>query len=308
MSVGKRPESDTGPNDRRHGNRGVSRVRSQGQEPSASDYFLNQPRYSRSLAIGVAVAGCFRGGQALGVSDMADMLYLSKSTTHRYATTLVAFGWLEQTQARKYRLGPRSAWPGMAMLGEIALLSHCEPVLRDLRSQTGHTASLGVLDGTQVTYVRRFPSHRKGQYQADGELRAGAHVPVHCTAVGVALLAGLNDEELRDVLTGLELSRHTKRTVTSKRHLQAQIVQAKGDGLAVSDREFIGSERSVAAAVPERAGEWRLAVELNAPAASLSVEALLGLAGRLVRDAASQIGAKLAPSVLSPVCAQSAAK
>lgn len=308
MSGGKRPKPGNGPSDPRRGHRDVSSARSEGEAPSTSDYFLDQPRYSRSLAIGVAVAGCFKGGQALGVSHMAAMLRLSKSTTHRYATTLVAFGWLEQTQARKYRLGPRSAWPGMAILGEIALLSHCEPVLRDLRRQTGHTASLGILDGTQVTYVRRFPSHRKGQFQADGELRAGAHVPLHCTAVGIALLAGLNAQELRNALSGLELSRHTKRTVASKRHLQAQIAQATGDGLAVSDREFIGSERSVAAAVPERAGEWRLAVELNAPAASTSVEALPGLAGRLVREAAAQIGAKLTPSVLSPVCTQSAAK
>jgi DNA-binding IclR family transcriptional regulator len=276
--------------------------------PSPSDYFLNQPWYSRSLAMGVAVTGCFRGEQVLGVSDMAEMLGVSKSTTHRYAVTLVALGWLEQTQGRKYRLGPRSAWPGMAVLGEIAVLSQCEPVLRDLRRHTGYTASLGVLDGTRVTYVRRFPSHREGQYEADGELRAGAHVPLYCTASGVALLANLHDEELRDVLARLELTRHTKRTVTSKRRLQAKIVQTKSDGMAVSDREFIGSERSVAAAVSERAGEWRLAVELNAPAASSSVEMLLGSVGRLVREAASRIGAKLAPSVLSPVCAQDAAK
>lgn len=307
MSAGNGPQRDTEPDDAGRGRRDTSPVGREGQDPSTFDYFLGPPRYSKSLAIGVAVAGCFRSAQALGVSEMADMLHLSKSTTHRYATTLAAFGWLEQTQARKYRLGPRSGWPGMAVLGEIALVSHCEPVLHDLRKQTGHTASLGVLDGRQVTYVRRLPSHGRGQYEADGELRAGAHVPVHCTALGLALLASLNDEELQKVLAGLELTRHTKRTVTSKRRLRAQVVQAKSDGVAVSDRELIGSECSVAVVVPERPADWCLAVELNAPAASSSVEALCGFAEGLVRQAALQIGERIERSALRLACARSAA-
>lgn len=250
---------------------------------------------------------CFEGGRVLGVVDMADMLRVSRSTAHRYATTLVAIGWLEQTPERMYRLSHRSVWPGMAALGEIARVSGCEPVLCELRAQTGYTASLGVLDGTRVTYVRRLPGHGRGQYEADGALRAGAHVPVYCTAVGRALLASLCEEELGGVLTELELVRHAPRTITAKRRLQAQVQQARdADGLAVSDRGFVGSECSVAAAVPQRAGGWRLGVELNAPAASTSVEGLLRCAGRLVSDAATQIATSLRASGIAPVCPQSA--
>lgn len=135
-------------------------------------------RYSRSLAIGVAmVADCFESGQCLGIVDLAGLMSLSRATTHRYAATLRALGWLEQTDERKYRLAHRSAWPGMSALGEIALATDCEPLLHDLRAQTGHTATLGVLDGSRVTYVRRLSAHGRGQYPADGGLRAGAHVP-----------------------------------------------------------------------------------------------------------------------------------
>lgn len=272
----------------------------EGSREAPWDLF-DSARYSRSLAIGLTIAHRFESGEALGIVDMAARLGLGRSTTHRYAATLQALGWFEQTPERKYRLAHRSAWPGMAVLSEIALMTGCGPVLRHLRAQTGHTVGLGVLDGARVTYVQRLSAHRRGQYAADGELRAGAHVPLHCTALGHALLASLPDEDLRDVLAGMDLVRHTPHSTTAKRRLRAQLQQARdADGLAVSDRGFVGNERSIAAAIPEQAGNWRLAVELNAPATSASVEGLLRSAGQLVRDAAAQIASSLKASALAP--------
>ncbi|MGN6373585.1 MAG: IclR family transcriptional regulator [Solirubrobacteraceae bacterium] len=278
----------------------------EGSREAPWDLF-DSARYSRSLAIGLTMARCFESSEALGIVDMAAKLGLGRSTTHRYAATLQALGWFEQTQERKYRLAHLSAWPGMTVLGEIALVTGCEPVLRDLRAQTGYTVSLGVLDGARVVYVQRLSAHGRGQHAADGGLRAGARVPLHCTALGHALLASLPEEGLRDVLASVELVRHTPHSVIVKRRLRARLQQTRdADGLAVSDRGFVGSERSIAAAVPEAAGNWRLAVELNAPAASASVEALLRLAGRLVRDAATQIANSLKTSALAPASPQGA--
>lgn len=127
----------------------------QGQEDETPcedrPYFLGKPRYSSSVAIGVAMLQCFDNGpQALGITDMADMLAVGRSSTHRYAMTLLRFGWLEQDRERKYRLAFRSTWPGMTILHEIASTVECDPVLRELREQSGHTASLGVFDQTHV--------------------------------------------------------------------------------------------------------------------------------------------------------------
>jgi DNA-binding IclR family transcriptional regulator len=288
----------------RNGPRKGERTSDEGSRGAPWDLF-DSARYSRSLAIGMTMVHCFESSEVLGIVDMANRLGLTRSTTHRYAATLQELGWLEQTRERKYRLAHRSAWPGMAVLGGIALSTGCEPVLRHLRTQTGHTVSLGVLNGARVTYVRRLSAHGAGQCAADGGLRAGAHAPLHCTAVGHALLASLPDEELQDVLANLELARHTPHSITTKRRLRGQVQQARdADGLAVSDRGFVGSERSVAAAVPEPAGDWRFAVELNAPAASASLEGLLRLAGQSVRDAAKQICTSFKASALAPAYRQ----
>ncbi len=63
-------------------------------------------RLSRSLLLGLLVLASFPSdGDALAVTDVAGRLEMSPSTTHRYLTTLLAVGLLEQDpRTRRYHL------------------------------------------------------------------------------------------------------------------------------------------------------------------------------------------------------------
>lgn len=253
------------------------------------------PRYSSSVQSGLAIVQCFTPEtQSLGIADLADRLGLSRATTHRYAVTLVALGVLDQTRTRKYLLAPKAASPGMAVLGEIALRSDCEPVLRKLREQSRHTVGLAVLDGTRATYVRRLPAHRKGQYEADLSRRAGAHLPLHCSALGKAMLASLPEEERRELFAELSLTRHGPNTIVTKKALREEIEKVQQDGIALSDEELAPGVRSIAVAVTDNTGGRRLAVDVNAPAGALSTEQLRAQLAPLVSAAAGDLSAALA--------------
>jgi hypothetical protein len=67
---------------------------------------LESGRLSHSLFRGLLILALFISGEERqGVIDVARQLGLSPSTTHRYITTLVAFGLLVQDPStRKYRL------------------------------------------------------------------------------------------------------------------------------------------------------------------------------------------------------------
>ncbi|HLH14447.1 MAG TPA: helix-turn-helix domain-containing protein [Solirubrobacteraceae bacterium] len=67
---------------------------------------LDSGRLSHSLFRGLLILALFiSSGEGRGVVEVARQLGLSPSTTHRYMTTLVAFGLLVQDPAtRKYRL------------------------------------------------------------------------------------------------------------------------------------------------------------------------------------------------------------
>lgn len=74
---------------------------SKGYFPSYED-----ARLSRSLLRGLSVLTCFGpDNEERGIIELADLLGMSASTTHRYVTTLVELGLLERsTRSRKYRL------------------------------------------------------------------------------------------------------------------------------------------------------------------------------------------------------------
>lgn len=64
------------------------------------------PRLSRSLLLGLLVLASFPvDGSALAVTDIAARLEMTPSTTHRYLTTLLAVGLLDQDpRTRRYHL------------------------------------------------------------------------------------------------------------------------------------------------------------------------------------------------------------
>jgi hypothetical protein len=67
---------------------------------------MEDRRLSRSLLSGLLVLSCFPpDGDYLGIAELARMLAMNTSTTHRYVTTLLAVGLLERDSAtRRYRL------------------------------------------------------------------------------------------------------------------------------------------------------------------------------------------------------------
>jgi IclR family transcriptional regulator, pca regulon regulatory protein len=207
-------------------------------------------RFSSSLQAGLAILNCFSAQKpVLGIAKLADELNMSRSTTHRYASTLVALGYLEQDQARRYRLAPRVADMGMSVLDSMALRGKAREPLRELREQTGRTASLAVLDGTEIRYVDRRRGWRRGQHVIDMDLGAGARLPAHCTAMGKVLLASLPDRE-RDRLIGeLDLTRCGPKSITSKKALRTELQRVGEEGIALADEELAAGVRTIAAPV-----------------------------------------------------------
>src|ERR1700728_3532297 len=127
------------------------RRREDDEEPAWSVPSLREPRYSQSLERGLAILVCFSGERPVwGIAALADELGMSRSTTHRYVITLVALGYLEQGDRRKYRLGLRVTDLGMSAMNSTGLREHAHPYLEELRQRTSYTTNLGVLDGTDV--------------------------------------------------------------------------------------------------------------------------------------------------------------
>lgn len=229
-----------------------------------------------------------------GIADMADALDLGRSTTHRYATTLVTLGYLEQGPSRKYRLSSRVSDFGLSLLDSMVVRRLAREHLRALRTQTGRTVGLVILDDDEVSYVDRWQGARRGQYAVDLGVGLGSRLPVHSSAAGKALLAALPGAEQRERLGRLRLSRRTPQTITKKAALRTELEKIAAENLAVEDEELLAGRRALAAAVLDEQGEPLAAVELAVPADAYTRAALVEQFGSKVRTTAERITAALA--------------
>jgi IclR family transcriptional regulator, pca regulon regulatory protein len=255
---------------------------------------LREPRYSQSLERGLAILGCFTPKRpVLGIADIADELGMSRSTTHRYVITLVALGYLEQGASRKYRLGLRVTDLGMSALNSTGLREHAHPYLEELRQRTSYTTSLGVLEETDVLYVDRVRSYRRGGSVPGLDLHPGSRVPAYCTAMGKLLLAYLPEDSQRDLLAEIKPTKRGPNTITSKKALREELDQIQDAGFAVNDEELAAELFSIAAPVRNEAREVVAAVNLAAHSSMISLEEMVDALGPHLVSTADRISARL---------------
>jgi IclR family transcriptional regulator, pca regulon regulatory protein len=255
---------------------------------------FSEPRYSQSLARGLAILECFRPARPMRrIADIADELGMSRSTTHRYVTTLVALGYLEQDTSRKYRLSLRVTDLGMSALNSTGLREQAHHILGELRRRSTFTASLAVLDGPGIVYVDRIPSHRRGQDKINIGVGIGSRVPAACTAMGKVLLAHLPERERREALSQATLERRGPNAIMSKTEMRAELEGVLEEGFATEDQESAEGLIAIAAPVRNESGEVIAAIDLAARTSTITVEQLAdGLRSHLLA-AADRISARL---------------
>ena len=255
----------------------------------------NAAGLSQSLERGLAVLCAFTPDRpALGISELARELALTRSTAHRYVATLATHGFLEQDEeTRKYRLGPRVLDLGFSMLGSLELRDIAAPHLRRLTDATGHTANLAIRDDTDVILIDRVRGRPGRYHHLEFTLHVGSRLPAYCSATGKALLAFLPPRDLDRLLGRMDFVQRGPRTLHGKRALLAELEQVRRSGIAVNDEELETALRSIAAPVRARSGEVVAAVNVAIPWSPVTMSELVSRLGPAVQATASEIAARV---------------
>ncbi len=217
----------------------------------------------------------------LGLADLVRRSGLPRSTVHRTATTMIRLGWLDKP-ADRYRIGNKlfevsGLAPVRHELREAAL-----PFLQDLYAATRTTVQLGVLDGVNVLVVEKIGGHRPMPMLS----QVGGRVPVHCSAMGRAMLA-YSDAETVDAVLAAGLEPRTPRTLTSPAALRRELTSIPDRGWATEREEGNIGVACVAAPVFGPLGTVAAALSVTGPAASVRADRL-GPAVRLAAAAATR--------------------
>ena len=222
----------------------------------------------------------------IGISDLARRLGLAKSTVHRLATTLIEVGMLEQNaQDGKYHPGLKLFELGSLVRRKMDVTDEAKPFLRELREKTGETVHLAILDQQAVLYINRMESRQAIRM---GSI-VGTRAPLHCTALGKALLA-FQPEEIIETTIAHGLASHTSHTISSPKAFRQELAVVRARGYAIENEEIETGLRSIAAAVRNHAGYVIAAIGIAGPVHRMTKKVLLSYARDLMvaTDAVSQ--------------------
>lgn len=125
------------------------------------------------------------GSETLTATEIAQRTGLSKSTAHRVAQSMEAYGFLSKRPGGGYSMGRR--------LLALPLQSLAAPHLSELRDETGETAQLWVRQGSNRLCIESFDSHHRLRITAE----PGQIFPLHGSA-GKVLGSDNIDELVKD--------------------------------------------------------------------------------------------------------------
>ena len=230
-----------------------------------------------------------RGPQLQGVTDLARALEVDKSTVSRLLKTLHRHGYVEQDSAsRGYGLGPGIVPLGQRALRRMDIRVAAKPFLNALVAATGECAHLAVLYGHAALYVDQVTSDDGVNVDAP----VGTLAPLHCTALGKALLAAQPEPWRGGFVDGQTLRGYTGRSITDGAALLQHVAQVARDGLALDDEEFSVGIRCLAAPVRGHDGGAAGAIGISGPSPRVS-DARMAEWGELVRRSAEELSARI---------------
>jgi IclR family pca regulon transcriptional regulator len=244
------------------------------------------PGFSQSIQRGLAILSSFKPTRPLlGVSELAREVGLGRSTAHRY---------LEQDPpSRKYRLGPKVIDLGFSAINSMELRSISQPYLQRLSDETGYTANMAILDDTDIIYIERCRSSKKGPSEVELDLHVGSRLPAYCTSMGKVLLAYLPEDERAARLDRSPLKRHGPNTVTDKEALVAELDRVRETGIAINNEEIAFGIRAIAVPVRGRSGSVVASVGFGVHNSWVRTQDLVLELTPMLQNTASEISARI---------------
>jgi IclR family acetate operon transcriptional repressor len=244
----------------------------------------------QSLTRGLSILECLaRSEGGLTLTDIGNRVALPPSTTHRLLATLEKMGYVYQAgDLGRWYVGLQAFTVGSSFLANRDFVTHSHAYMRRLMDQSGETANLAILDGTEAVFI--------DQVQCRETMRTivklGSRVPLHASGVGKAIFASLADDEINALLKVKGLPRITENTITSPETMWASIRVIRQRGWSFDDEEHLPGTRCVAAPIYDEHEEPLGAISLAGPSTRLADERIRQL-GPVVARFAEEITRRL---------------
>ncbi|HHZ09628.1 MAG TPA: IclR family transcriptional regulator [Rhizobiales bacterium] len=229
--------------------------------------------------------------EPLRLADIARDLEMDRASAFRLLQTLERNSLVAKDPLRKnYTVGGRLLQWASTIGQDVNLVATARPYLEQLVSRTNESGHFGVMSKDKALLLDYIGS--RGTIVVQN--RVGVFEPLHCTALGKALLA-FQPAARREALIGsMRFERYTDSTINDRAALEKTIDKVRREAVAYDEGEYNGVLYCVAAPVIGRDGDaiGAIGVSMVRPIAVGSPEHIARVAAE-VRAAARAMTAAL---------------
>lgn len=252
----------------------------------------SRPEHAAAVVKVFAVLEALAGGRRSSLAELAETAATSKTTAHRLLQTMVDLGYVEQDgETEKYGLTLRLFSLAARSLQERDdLLKAADGPMGKLSRATGESINLGVLDSREqkVVYIHKYDA----AFSLSMTSTLGLRNPLHSTALGKALLAFREEEDVQERIAAMVLERRAPRTITDPALLVETLRQVRARGYAEEVEESEAGVRCMAVPVFDHLRRPIAAISISFPLLRFD-EARKGDYVRLLTDCGTAVSAAL---------------
>lgn len=203
-------------------------------EKKMGGFFVTE-RYVQTLERSLDILETLaRSEEPLGVTEIGNRIGLHKSTVYRILRTLCYRGYVEKEKERdRYRLGIKIVELGIRFFNDLEIRKIAANFLGLLAKSFDEVVHLVLPNDGEVVYIDR----REGSQVISMHSKVGRRAPMHCTAVGKAILSTLPEEEVRHILKSKGMPKFTEKTITDPDVLIEQLREIEKLGFALEAEE-----------------------------------------------------------------------
>jgi IclR family KDG regulon transcriptional repressor len=189
----------------------------------------------QSLERSLEIVGYLSRAGSATLTQVADELGFNQTTCLRSMRVLERHGFVRRDdRTRTYALGMRLVELGALAVSQIDVIGSLRPFVSKLAQEFNVTAHVGLLRDGMVTVVDKINP-------LDGLVRyslLGTRMPLHCTAMGKALLALYAPDQLSEVGLHPPLTAYTRATITDPVQLQRDVALSRERGYSLEVEEW----------------------------------------------------------------------
>jgi len=221
----------------------------------------------------------------LSLTKLAHLGELPTSTTHRLLTTLENRRFVRfNRNSNLWSVGVQSFVVGNAFARSRNFVPMAKIFMRHLMDKAGETVNLATQDHEEIVYLAQVEC--KEMMRAF--VRPGLRAPMHCSAVGKAILAAMPESERNRMLALRGVGRNgTKETVYTPEFLSS-LKTVRECGYALDDEEQSVGMRCVASVIYDENGGPLAAVSISGPTARIT-DKRIPILGKLVNQTCQEI-------------------